>query len=202
MARRASIESGELLDRLSDTFRAVGYDGASLALLAEATGLKKASLYHRFPGGKEQMGREVLQKASSWLTRNVIEPLGEVGGPGEKVDLLVRRLDEFYHGGEKACLLNAMASPIAGHAPFHGQIGAMFDAFIGSLARLSTESGFSQEDAVERAERAVALIQGALVIARGTRSTAPFSRVLQHLQSELIRPLPTPQTAGQASAPA
>lgn len=188
MARRASIESDELLERLSDTFREVGYDGASLALLSEATGLKKASLYHRFPGGKEQMGREVLQAAGRWLTRNVIEPMQGAGQPGDKVDLLAKRLNAFYRGGEQACLLNALSSPVAGHAPFRDLIRAMFDAFIGSLATISRESGYPEDEASERAERAVALIQGALVIARGTGATEPFSRALRQLPLELIRP--------------
>ncbi|MEO0971892.1 MAG: helix-turn-helix domain-containing protein, partial [Pseudomonadota bacterium] len=60
MPRPASINDDDLLDRLSSVFREVGYEEASMALLASASGLKKASLYHRFPGGKEQMAREVL----------------------------------------------------------------------------------------------------------------------------------------------
>jgi len=61
MARRATIEDDDLICKLTDVFRNVGYDGASLAVLADATGLKKASLYHRFPGGKEQMAEEVFK---------------------------------------------------------------------------------------------------------------------------------------------
>ncbi|MEP7000146.1 MAG: helix-turn-helix domain-containing protein, partial [bacterium] len=39
----------EVLDRLLDTFRDRGYEGASLAELSAATGLMKSSLYHYFP---------------------------------------------------------------------------------------------------------------------------------------------------------
>ena len=50
MARPQSVQDQDLMQRLSCVFRDVGYDGASLSILSEATGLKKASLYHRFPG--------------------------------------------------------------------------------------------------------------------------------------------------------
>ncbi len=45
----------EVLDRLAAAFRRDGYDGASIARLSAATGLGKASLYHYFPGGKQDM---------------------------------------------------------------------------------------------------------------------------------------------------
>lgn len=69
-------------------------------MLSEATGLKKASLYHRFPGGKEQMGSEVLLDAGRWLTRHVLEPLAEPGTPAARIKDMTRQLDCFYAGGE------------------------------------------------------------------------------------------------------
>ena len=60
MGRKALIDNDSLFEKISDAFRADGYEGASLSRLSEATGLKKASLYHRFPGGKEQMASEIL----------------------------------------------------------------------------------------------------------------------------------------------
>jgi len=44
-----------ILKGLAEVFRSKGYEGASLKDLSEATGLKKASLYHRFPNGKSEM---------------------------------------------------------------------------------------------------------------------------------------------------
>ena len=38
---RAKVESNIVIERLMDVFRSVGYDGASMAELASATGLKK-----------------------------------------------------------------------------------------------------------------------------------------------------------------
>ena len=49
----------EVIGNLMHVFRTVGYDGASLSELASPTGLKKASLYHRFPNGKKEMAEVV-----------------------------------------------------------------------------------------------------------------------------------------------
>ena len=51
---------------LMEVIRAKGFEGASMNDLAEATGLKKASLYHRFPGGKQEITEAVLAYTQSW----------------------------------------------------------------------------------------------------------------------------------------
>ena len=66
-----SISREEVLNRLTKTFRTYGYDGASLAKLSEATGLGPSSLYHYFPGGKEEMAQAVLNHANVWLEANI-----------------------------------------------------------------------------------------------------------------------------------
>lgn len=186
MARKAMIENDALMDRLSATFREVGYEAASLALLSEATGLKKASLYHRFPGGKEQMGLEVLQEAGRWLGEHVLTPLAGKGTPRERIAAMTRELDSFYQGGKQACLLNLLSSPIGEDSPFKATIRQMFDAFIKALASVIAETGCPVSVAQERAERALVLIQGSLVLARGLGSTAPFHRALAALPEELL----------------
>ena len=52
-----------MLGALGEVFRAHGYEGASLTLITQATGLGKGSLYNFFPDGKEQMAAEVLAHA-------------------------------------------------------------------------------------------------------------------------------------------
>ncbi len=60
MANVRKVEDEDLMHRLSEVFKEYGYEGASLAILSQASGLKRPSLYHRFPRGKQQMAEEVL----------------------------------------------------------------------------------------------------------------------------------------------
>jgi len=186
MARKTLVGTDDLLDRLGATFRDVGYDGASLALLSEATGLKKASLYPRYPGGKEQMGLEVLREAGRWLTAHVLEPLAGAGSPRERIAAMAHELDCFYRGGEQPCLLNMLSAPIGGSGPFKAEIRQMFEVLIDALAGVIAETGCPADVAHDRAERGVALIQGSLVLVRGLGSTALFRKVLTTLPDELL----------------
>jgi AcrR family transcriptional regulator len=83
MPRPRSIEEDDLIGRLARVFREVGFEGASLSILAQATGLQRASLYHRFPGGKQQMAEEVLTTTGAWLEAKVLQVLsGPWARPG------------------------------------------------------------------------------------------------------------------------
>ena len=76
MLKEASSSAG-CPAALGEVFRAHGYEGATLALISEATGLGKGSLYHLFPGGKEQMAAEVLADIDAWFELNIYAPLRE-----------------------------------------------------------------------------------------------------------------------------
>jgi AcrR family transcriptional regulator len=186
MARPQSVEDQELITRLSCVFRDVGYEGASLALLSEATGLKKASLYHRFPNGKQQMAEEVLASALAWYEANILAPLRSSASPAERVAAVVRQLDGFYAGGQQACLLNMLASPRAELGPFSAAIKSAFEALISALSVVARDAGHDAKTARLRAERAVMLLQGSLVMSRGLGSSKPFKTFLVGLADDLI----------------
>lgn len=186
MGRKALIENDALLARLSDMFREVGYEGATLARLSDTTGLKKPSLYHRFPGGKEQMACEVLDDAGRWLTRYVLQPLAADGTSRARIEGMTRKLDKFYRGGQQACLLNLLSQPFGSEGPFQERICAVLEAFISALAAVVAQEGFAADKAERRAQRAVAMIQGSLVLSRGLGRTGPFTDTLNELPDALL----------------
>lgn len=183
MTRPRKMEDDVLICRLSHTFRAVGYEGASLARLAEAAGMQGPSLYHRFPGGKRQMAKAVLDAAGAWYGEHVFSPLAGPGTPAERVANVVQALDIFYAGGKQACLLNLMAQPPGENSPFAAPIRAMFGALIDAFAAVAQEAGAA--DPRPQAQRAVALLHGSLVLARGMGSPEPFKAFTATLGREL-----------------
>ena len=186
MARPRSVTEDDLLARLARVFSEVGYEGASLSLLAKATGLQKASLYHRFPGGKQQMADEVLTATGTWLEAQILAPLAGPGAPAERIGIVSANLDSFYHGGARACLLNMLSSPRIEDGPFAPAIRQAFEALISGLADVASETGASPTETRQRAERAVMLLQAALVLSRGTGSTAPFRAFLAAFPTEIL----------------
>ncbi len=80
---RSIAERADVLPRLAEVFRAHGYEGATLALISDATGLGKGSLYNFFPGGKEQMAMEVLDSIDRWFVDNIYTAAADIDRSGK-----------------------------------------------------------------------------------------------------------------------
>ena len=96
------------LPTLFQLFRQHGYDGVSLAKIAAATELGKASLYHHFPGGKAEMLAATLAYTQRWMEDNVLELLQNGGSPLERFQKMCDRLNDLYASGEQPCLIAAL----------------------------------------------------------------------------------------------
>jgi TetR/AcrR family transcriptional regulator, lmrAB and yxaGH operons repressor len=186
MARPQLVDDAEVLGRLSQVFRDVGYEGASLALLSAATGLKKASLYHRFPGGKQQMAEEVIAGALGWYEANVMGPLNAKGDPRARITTVAANLDDFHAQGQKACLFNMLAAPKSHDGPFTDAIRGAFEELVAAFTKVCRDAGCDAKTARWRAHRAVMMLQGALVVTRGLGSQTPFAIFLAGLADDLV----------------
>jgi TetR/AcrR family transcriptional repressor of lmrAB and yxaGH operons len=185
MARPETISRNDLLGRLAGVFRSVGYEGASLARLSQATGLAKAALYHRYAGGKEDMARAVLAEVGREMATAVLRHLDGEGSPRKKLTAMRDGLAAFYADGERACLADMFSiegTPAAVRAP----LAAGIKAWTAAIARVVGEAGIAPAEAARRAEDAVIRVEGALVVSRALRDTEPFRRTLARLPDDLL----------------
>lgn len=171
---------GELIDRLTGVFRRHGYDGASLSVIAAATGLQRSSLYHRFPGGKAQMAAEVARALGDHFSSQVLAPLGGDEPVEDQVATVAQALLRFYDGGGAGCLLDVLTLGSPGPAT-KDALAEAARAWIDAFAAAARQSGFGPADARHRAEDAIAAIEGGLVLARVTGDRKPFRRAVQRL---------------------
>lgn len=166
-------------------FRQYGYDGATLAKISEATGLGKASLYHHFPGGKDEMVASVLSYSETWLQENVLKLLASEGQPQERLQKMCARVNQLYSGGKSPCLLAILNSGTKRDL-FHLQVKAVVQQWIGSITAVVTEAGIEPVIARQRAEDALIAIQGVLMVSQTLDEPALFQRVIQSLPATLV----------------
>lgn len=174
----------EVVDRVMAVFRERGFEGATLSRIAEATGLGKASLYHYFPGGKEDMGNVVLDVTEDWLREHVIAALGGDDPPRQRIARMVKELDTLYDGGKAACLLGTLTVGDS-RVLFRKRLQRIFDGWIEALAGALRDAGLDRRTARERAEDTVARIEGVLILVQARGDTAPFRRLMRQLSDEL-----------------
>jgi TetR/AcrR family transcriptional regulator, lmrAB and yxaGH operons repressor len=189
MARK-TISDDEMMERALDLFRTYGFEGVSLRQLAETMGLEKASLYYRFPGGKEEIALAVVQAVDAGIREAVFKPLyNEALSPKRRVQLACEGLREFYGGGTKPCTLDVMS--IAGRSTTIGKVlSQTLRDWETAFAAVSASNGVTPREARERAEEAILRLEGALILSRVKGDVAPFERVLKQLPTLLTSRTP------------
>ena len=180
----AKLNDIELAERAAETFRLYGYEGTSLNRLAEATGLEKASLYYRFPGGKDEILMAAVQGVGAWFEANVFAPLRQPGPLAHRIEAMVDRLREFYGDGTKPCVLDTLS--LRGGAPeLQAALQGALAEWLRAFSAVAIEAGFAAGEAQGRAEQAVIAIEGSLVLSRVTGRSDLFLGTLAELRPRL-----------------
>jgi AcrR family transcriptional regulator len=183
MAHRL-ISDEDFLATALDLFRTYGFEGVSLKQLADATGLEKASLYYRFPGGKDAIAMAIAGDVGAWFQANVFDPLASGGSARKRVILVTEKLREFYAGGSKPCVMEILS--IRGSSEeLQVALKAAMQTLMSAFAQIAKESGFGAAAARSKAEDAIVRLEGSLILARVVGDTACFERVLKLLPDML-----------------
>jgi TetR/AcrR family transcriptional repressor of lmrAB and yxaGH operons len=171
---------GKVIAQLAEVFRAHGYEGASLALITDATGLGKGSLYNLFPRGKEQMAEEVIAHIDGWFERHVFAPLRDDAG-GQGIASMFDAVDRYFESGGRVCLVGVFALGSA-RDHFGTALRGYFKAWERALTDALARQGFAPAEAKQRAEDILLGIQGALVLARANADKGVFVRAMKRLR--------------------
>ena len=164
MAKREAARD-DILAALAEVFRAHGYEGATLSLITEATGLGKGSLYNLFPGGKEQMANEVLAAIDLWFNEKIYTPLRTAADPAKGIADMYAATSDYFHSGQRVCLVGVVALG-ASRDLFGEKVKVYFAGWVDALAAALRRLGDGNAEARRKSEQAVLEIQGALVLAQ------------------------------------
>ena len=175
-------ERSDIIPVLGEVFREHGFEGASLAIISTRTGLGKGSLYHFFPGGKEEMAAAVLQDIRQWFDDQVYRPLRDDDDPRRAIDHMWRAVTDYFRSGKRICLVGAFAlDHVRDH--FAAELSNYFAAWQTALASALERAGCGMSRAL--AEDAVIAIQGALILARAENDENIFTRSIERVRSRL-----------------
>ena len=183
--KERSPSTQKAITKLIPVFRQYGYEGTSLSMLSQASGLSKASLYHHFPKGKEEMATAVFDYVGSCFRDMILEPLSGKGEPRERIEEMCRSLKEFYDNGRNACFLAIMSFGGADNL-FHDLVKQRLQLWINTLAQVLIEAGIEPNQAKERSQEAIIEIQGALILVRILDDLIIFARVIENLPGKLL----------------
>lgn len=176
----------EILAGLTKVFRSKGYEGASLKDLSEATGLKKASLYHRFPNGKKEMADAVLNYVDEWVGQNIFQfLLTNDLSPENRLKKALSGIRKLYDNGNDVCIFRALSME-AGLELFEKQIKNGMRVWISAFTTIGLALELNQIEAKEVALKVLIQIQGSLIVTKGLGDISVFENTLKTIENNYL----------------
>ena len=191
MAKVSSARE-DMLSAAVELFRARGYEGVGVAELLEKSNAPRGSLYFHFPGGKEQIGAEVVERVGA-------EVAGRFRGLNESgVDLRTFIETVFKTTAKESKSRDFKAScPLCAIATGFGStdlklsvaVRNAFNSWETEISNAAIARGMTEANAKVFASALLCAMEGAFVIAKAQGTSAPHvnaSRAIQALAAELL----------------
>ncbi|MEV0192041.1 TetR/AcrR family transcriptional regulator [Kitasatospora purpeofusca] len=185
-----------------------GYEGTGIKQISREAEATLGSVYHFFPGGKQELAAEAIRHGDQEFADLLREGLDSAADPGEAVTACTRLLAEALRASDwqDGCPITTTALETVGRAPvIEEAVTAAFAHWRAVVEEKLHGSGIGLTDARELAATVINTLEGAELAAQVARSEEPLHLTGRHL-ARLIDtyrpPRPAPAvTAGTAAAP-
>lgn len=157
-----------------------GFAGAGLRDVVAHSAAPRGSIYHHFPGGKAQLAQEAVGLASDVAAGTLESKPDPVEALHACLEDWRRRLEasDFQAGSTIA----AVATTPADVTGTREAAAAAYARWTDTFANVLRESGVRRKKAARLATLTSAAIEGALVLCRARRDTAPLDDVERELE--------------------
>ncbi len=166
-----------IVETSAELFRRQGYNGTGVKQIVKSAKAPFGSLYHFFPGGKEELGAEAIRASGALyelLIPAVFDPAPDLlSGVRAFFDGAAEHLRETDY--LDACPIATVALEVSSASETMRLACAdVFERWIAAGAARHSEAGLSEEKARELTIGMLAALEGAFVLARALRSTEPL----------------------------
>ncbi len=171
--------------------RQQGYHGTGLNQIVAEAGAPKGSMYFYFPGGKAELAAAAVDRYAGKVTELLLALLAEHGTAAGAVAAYLDRMATGFdeRGFADGCTVASAAAEVAPNEPVIGSATKRaLVAWTEALAARLVAEGHPGSEAHRLATAAITLIEGAIVMAKGTQSTDPVREVRDTVVALLTPP--------------
>jgi AcrR family transcriptional regulator len=166
-----------IVEKSAELFRRQGYASTGVKQIVAEASAPFGSLYHFFPGGKEQLGAEVIRTSGEAYGQLIdvffLPGADPVAATRAFFAAAGQTLEETDYAD--ACPIATVALEVSSTSePLREACAEVFGAWIDRTASILGSCGIAAAPARELAISILASLEGAFVLARALRSTAPL----------------------------
>jgi AcrR family transcriptional regulator len=172
----AAATKERIVESSAELFRRQGYAGTGVKQIVAEASAPFGSLYHFFPGGKEQLGEEVIRYSGAIYGR-LIDAFFVPGG-----DPVLATRNFFAAAGAAlresdyadACPIATVALEVSSTSePMRQACADVFNGWVDGATERLVQSGLPRKRSRSLAFSMIASLEGAFVLGRALRSTEP-----------------------------
>ena len=166
-----------ILDTTTDLFRRYGYNGTGLKQIVANANAPFGSIYHFFPGGKEQLGEETIRRAGGMYGELVAAVFDAAPDPVTGTSDVFTGAAEVLHETDylDPCPVATVALEVASANDRLRQATAdVFESWIDGATERYAAAGIAEARAREIGIALIGALEGAFVLGRALRSTEPL----------------------------
>ncbi|WP_066898993.1 TetR/AcrR family transcriptional regulator [Mycolicibacterium houstonense] len=177
-ATRKPVETRvRLLESAADLFSRQGFGATGIKAVLSAAAAPYGSLYHFFPGGKQELGAAALtyggDRYRELLESVYPQEVDVVEATAAAFRQAAHHLEESDYG--YACPVATIALEVANNDELMRAAAAeAFESWLSVLQQRFTAAGMTGERARDVSVEIFCLIEGAVLLSRTTRSSAPM----------------------------
>jgi TetR/AcrR family transcriptional regulator, lmrAB and yxaGH operons repressor len=166
----------QMIERTAVLLAKKGLQGTSFSEVLEASGAPRGSLYHHFPGGKDELVLAAVRATGdqmvSALDQLAGKPAGEITRSFAELWRMILARSEFTAG----CAIVAV-TVAATSLTLLERAGEVFRENRSRLAKLLADGGVPEDRALALATTLISAFEGAVLLSRAERSFEPFELV-------------------------
>ena len=173
----ASTTKDRIIDSSAELFRRQGYTATGVKQIVQAANAPFGSIYHFFPGGKEQLAAETIRSSGQLylqLFATIAMQAPDVpSAVGDFFAGAAETLEETDYAD--ACPIATVALEVASTSELLREATAdVFDSWISGATEYFTAAGIQRDTARELSLTMLSLLEGAFIFCRAMRTVEPL----------------------------
>ena len=178
---RARISTRDrILKEAKRLFQRNGYHAVGTAEILQAANAPKGSMYHHFPGGKEDIAVAAVKEIRAEVLASMNRLRTRHAATADCVRALATGMAHWLgrtHYREGTMLASITVGSVPDLPRLHAAIKQTFDEWRDQLAAWLCDEGWTKHAAAAMATTALAAMEGAMLVARVARKKTPIIHV-------------------------
>lgn len=170
----------QIIEKTCELLELQGYHATGLNQIIKESGSPKGSLYYHFPGGKEELAIEAINRVGAIVLRRIRENLAQVERPAEALQTFILNIAanvemSGYRAGGPITTIAMETS--ANNESLRAACEQIYSDWQMAVVEKLQQGGVDMPRASRIAALTIAAIEGGVILARTSRSRTPLENV-------------------------